>query len=459
VKARIANKTLVFIGYDFEDDNIKMIIDRITTALGPNRKQIFLIAPGLRQHKISYLESFRIQYLDSKGETFLEKLIRNIKDNITTDFGKHWINAEMYREFCQSHGIAINLRSNGPHFDIQSIEAITKQFQEKISLSIKDGEKARSVYELFKGIKTGNITLENDVIGAFKVWLNDVNIIDENAQYQVILSSKPFKEGIVNLVFNDGAEFEDITYQVFRTKDALTIICSFKNGRFTITAKFDHLEKSSDSVTANFTFERPETFRNVNDAISCLQLAVRIAQGKQCLAYFDGSLKAQTLPSRSTKFSMGALKSTLAFYEDLKKVERSYHLRFLNFGDFTKEDANNAYAAAMYAGGVINDLDWKGELKFEINESMSLELLEKMEEGNTLRAESQQKEQISILGQNADLGYQVIEGIDLYILNKEDIKNGTTMTARVKSKSEKVKVHFDPELGKYSTAIRSAKPK
>ena len=156
---------------------------------------------------------------------------------------------------------------------------------------------------------------------------------------------------------------------------------------------------------------------------------------------------------------MVSLQSTLDFYEDLKRVERSYHLRFLNFSDYTKEDADNAYAAAIYAGGAINNLDWKGELKFEINESMSLELLERMEAGNILRAESQQNEQISILGQSIELGYQVIEGTDLYVLNKEEIKNGTTMTARVKSKSGKVKVHFDPELGKFSSSIRAQKPK
>ena len=51
IRERLATNSVLFLGYNLEDPNISVIFDRITDSLGENRKEVFLVAPKLLQHK------------------------------------------------------------------------------------------------------------------------------------------------------------------------------------------------------------------------------------------------------------------------------------------------------------------------------------------------------------------------------------------------------------------------
>lgn len=77
---------------------------------------------------------------------------------------------------------------------------------------------------------------------------------------------------------------------------------------------------------------------------------------------------------------------------------------------------------------------------------MPLQLIQVIDQGATLMAVAQIKDIVTIYGVAIDLGYQVIEGTDLYIVNASEVESGESKVALVKSKSSKLKIYYRSTL-------------
>lgn len=73
IRERLATKAVLFLGYNLEDPNVSVIFDRITDSLGENRKECFLVAPKLPQHKANNLIKKGIHYIDSTAEEIISE--------------------------------------------------------------------------------------------------------------------------------------------------------------------------------------------------------------------------------------------------------------------------------------------------------------------------------------------------------------------------------------------------
>lgn len=78
IKSLIAEKTILFVGYSLDDQNIDYLIDNVITKLGDNMKESFLVTPNLPQHKINALSRKKVQYIQMTGE----ELVKTIHDEI-----------------------------------------------------------------------------------------------------------------------------------------------------------------------------------------------------------------------------------------------------------------------------------------------------------------------------------------------------------------------------------------
>ena len=99
IKDRISNNAVIFIGYDLEDENVRLILQKIFEILGPNRKEQFLLAPGFKQHKISYLNQLGIQYIDMKGEVFVKKFTRTLNSKSQPILSNGYVSSDTLRKF------------------------------------------------------------------------------------------------------------------------------------------------------------------------------------------------------------------------------------------------------------------------------------------------------------------------------------------------------------------------
>jgi hypothetical protein len=447
IKERIAHKAIVFIGYDFEDENVKMILNKVNEVLGSYQKEVFLIAPDFKKHKSFYLTQFNIQYLNMKGEVFVEKLYQDIKENITSDFSKGYPNPETLRKFFFKNDLEVDLKTLNDRYDLSSIRALKENIEHKINIKFKDQSLEDSFGEFVSGKKFGELVLDAGALQELKVLLNDINIIDGDiSNYRLVLKSKPGKEGVVNVVFDNNSEFEDVHYQVFRSRQMGEIVASYKASDFI----FQISKKKGDDKdpAVNFKFHLREDFRNVNDAIQTFKLCLNLVNGIRFTIYSQENEKNFSLQPVPILGYQEKFESNVDFFEALKKIERLYKVRFSNIGDYTKDDFNNVYKAIEFADGGVYVQQWDDEISFDLNKGTPLELLMKIEEGAIFTRESQEIEELNIYNQTIVLGYEVIEFFDLYIVNLSEVKNKMTTLVRLKSKSNEVKVKYVKSLHK-----------
>lgn len=449
VKERISCKSVVFIGYDLEDENVKIILKDITDALGANRKEIFLIAPNLSTHKVNYLASMGIQYLNFKGEVFVEKLLENIKDRISDDFSKGYLSADTLRKFFTKNGLSVELKTINDKFSIQSVEGLHQTPTGNLTLNFKkDNEFMKSFREFAAGKRFGRVVMDESNLEKFSMKLNDVNILeDELSNYQIILYAAPQQKGTATIIFNDGSEFENIKYELFQSKELTELKATYRKSTFAFTFDRRNIHSFSNAVTANFTFTQSDCFDNVNDAIAVHKLAINLSKGRPMTLYISGQDKGYPLTPQETNFPiLESLEARLDFFLTLKQVEQLYQVRFTKLGDYSKEDFHHTYQAVKMANGGVHIQHWDEELSWDLNKGTYSGLISKIQEGGHLVVKSQKLEELNIYQQNITLGYMIAEPQELYIVNLEQVMNKETSTLKVRSKSKTIKIFYKKKL-------------
>ncbi|PSL42369.1 SIR2-like protein [Chitinophaga niastensis] len=444
IKERISNKSIVFIGYDMEDDNISNMFKEITEALGTNRKEMFLIAPGLKQHKIDYLVRMGIQYLNFKGEPFVEKLYDNIKDRISTDFSNGDVSVETLGKFFAKNDLAVDLKTVGDRFKISSVKSLRDLSNGRLKLQFKnDKQFIKSFYEFIHEKKLGQLCIEGNQLESFKLLLNDVNIITDNlGDYQLQIRSIPKREGTVSLLFEDGSEFENVEYKLYTTQNSLEIISSFKNCTYTLQACVNVLADEDETINATFKFTQSPAFNNVNDAIASYKLCLNLAKGNAVTVFLPNVSNGILLKPRNSNFPTDSLESNIAFFECLKKIEKLYNVRFINIGEYSSEEFDNAFKLVQFANEGHYVQDWDEELEWEIIKDSPLDLLLTIQKGAQFEAESTKLEQIKLFDKEITLGYLILEPLDLYIVNLTEVINKETSIVKIRSKSKKIKLRY-----------------
>jgi hypothetical protein len=441
----MSHKHVLFIGYDLEDENIKNIMRQVSDSLGENQKKMYLVAPDFKAHKVTYLANLGIEYFNFKGEAFVEKLYANIKECITDDFSKGYLSADTLRKFFENNSLNVELKAFNNKFNITSVNGLG-DVQPKLSIKFKN-EKPESFQSILDGRKFGGLQIDGSQLEQLKVHLNQINIVGNNIDdYRIRIESKAKREGKVNAVFEDSSEYEDIDYKLFTSDKILEIKVSYKNVEYTSQVKTDELEASNQAVTGSLTYNQVKPFANVNDAIKVTELGLHIAKEHGVILYFDGQSKGIPFILGPVKLPIEVIESNLAFFQSLKIVEKYYKVRFTNFDDFSEEVFDNVYKASAFAEKREHIQYWDEELTFDTQNGTPLELLLKVDEGAQLVVGSTEREELDIYDQRILLGYQVMEPLDLFIANLDNLKTGATTKAILKSKTKKIRIHFEETL-------------
>jgi len=438
---RISNKVIVFIGYGFEDDNIKNIIEKISQILKTDRKEIFLIAPKYPPQKVAHLNQKGIQYIDMKGEVFIEKLYKNIKENIVADFDKGLVNPETFRKFMQKNGLSIDLKSDNDRYKLKSINSLDGQLNGIINLKLKNDKKFITNFsDLITGKKFGEIEINHKVLHDFKFVANDINLIGGDFKnYKLILTSKPVKVGLIDIVFEDGFEFSDIHYKINRSEKAIEVIATFKNSELIFQLDLN----SKEELFTNFKYDQKGSFEKINEALQIYNLLKKICTGISFTIYPKDQSESFNLSPQAIKSNLDNIETNILYFEALKNIEEVYKFRFRNINFPTNTDLENTEMALEFAKGESITIDWKDELEFDLAKGANLEdLLKVHQEGIPILAQEQQKTEIQIHGHTISLGYKNVKFLLPNIVNYAEVVSKETSRVKIKSKIGKMEVSF-----------------
>ncbi|HEY4197366.1 MAG TPA: SIR2 family protein, partial [Mucilaginibacter sp.] len=123
----IATKTILFLGYGYEDPNVWAIFERVYEHIGDKRKAAYFIGPNVDAVKVSYLEAKGIEYMNRTGGDFLSALMKHIEDHIFSDIEQRWVSSETFWKFTRSRNLEVPLRDSTSGLRVVSINGMDGQ--------------------------------------------------------------------------------------------------------------------------------------------------------------------------------------------------------------------------------------------------------------------------------------------------------------------------------------------
>lgn len=92
IKSLISKYSILFIGYSFEDSNIKSIFEYILKRLGSMHKDCYLVTRNLSDHKQRHLlEKYSIHYISMSAEEAISNIQKEVEKNLIIDAGNGYI--------------------------------------------------------------------------------------------------------------------------------------------------------------------------------------------------------------------------------------------------------------------------------------------------------------------------------------------------------------------------------
>jgi len=423
ITERIAHRSIVFIGYDVEDPNVLNLLEKIWDALGENRKDAFLIAPGQKRHKIQRLSSMGIQYIDSIGELFIGKLYNDIKQNIFADYDKKLVRIETFTKFLFKNNIACDFKALGDELTVASIKGTEGPMKGQLNLSFKDKTSPNQFFRFINGEDFGGrLEFDENHLENLRIMSSGINLLGDASDFKISFMSRPVIEGLADVIFDDGFEFQELSYEIFTSPRKIQVKASYKK----MVVKITHINTANQNQ-ADLEIDMGDYFENSLDALNVCKLLHRFTSGVALTIFpHNNELKHRMTPAPNLPMA-GGIKQSLDFYELLKKVETGYKMRFRNIGYPNKEicDACNLALTALNEQG--GEFKCDGTLEFEMDETFDVgPLIRLHNEHDSIKISQLKPEIIEIFGQQIDLGYKTTEFKNISIVNLEDILNKKT---------------------------------
>jgi NAD-dependent SIR2 family protein deacetylase len=441
IKERLVTNNIVFFGYNLEDINISAIFDKITEILGPDRKEAFLIAPKLPQHKVVYLLSKGIQYLDMTGEEFISELIENIKGHIIEDLEKDRTSADTFREFLTNINVLPSLKTENNRFLVQSLNGVDGKIEGKFDFTvINDPELIKNLSDYFSGKRFGDLEISKDKLLKANMSFGGLRLPFEKGVSRLQLKSIPRKKGVIDIRFENGFEITNVLAEAYGSPSLIEIHLTLKSA----VIKFSLEIKDSFPNKTSFNYTHNDICRRVQDEIELFTFLKNLADGKRFKVFFEtGSVFSNALSK--SKLLVDTADSHLEYFLNLRAIENYYDIHFTNIEYSTIDQAsfNRTVAIIKAHNKETIEYDWDDELSWEINSDTVISDLKQIHNGNvSLFGFENTETEVELHGHKIKIGYRRTEIPEPEIINLQSIIEKKERIVHVKSKIKKLKIFY-----------------
>lgn len=444
IKERLSTNSVLFLGYNIEDYNVSAIFERITEALGNNRKECFLVAPNMPIHKANYLNNKGIHYIDSSAEVLVKELIDDLKENIISDFENGTISAETFRIFLTNLGLKTELISEQKSFKVKTINGIEGKVEGCLNLTLKNDKEFIDEFKKFAtGEKFGSLKIPSDKLVHADIRYGGLKFPNNEQIIEFQLKSKPRVETTFDIVFDNGFELTNLLLTLFSSKKLIELHVESDSAVLIIKI----IPNIGKKMNLNIDYKHKDICKNVKSEIEFYTLLSNLAQGNHFTVHEKSGIKLSASLS-----GIGSLVEHadyfLKYFKNLKTIEQYYNIRFKNFSyneinDTTVEDAE--IIKSVIENKTI-EYDWEDTLNMTLEENFTddaiAQFIEAEAKNSPLASFHQEAEIIKIHGHEINIGYQKAEFQDIYITNLESLIKREDNVVRIKSRTKKINISY-----------------
>lgn len=453
IRERLATKAVLFLGYNLEDPNISVIFDRITDSLGDNRKEVFLVAPNLPQHKINNLIKKNIHYINSTAEEIISELLLHLKEHIISDIENGKTSADTFRKFLANIDLLPDLKADNDNYRVTSLKGTKEDIHGEANFTFKnEAEFLKELNDFTKGRKFGTFEIPEDKILNADFWYGGVKFPDSEGILKLEFKSNPTLETKIDIRFDDGFEYTDTPIKLYGSQNLIEIHLEIENAEIVVKVGLETLPE----LKVNMNYKHKDVCRNVKSEIELFYLLMKLSEGRNFTVFPEkGNPISKAFPKSTELFEQATY--FYYYFTNLKKIENHHNVRFSNIPiDSVNDETMKTveYIVAVFEEEYL-DLDWDDELTMTLVDDYSDEVIEQFENVNNVSApvvaHHKVEEIVELHGNKINLGYKKVEFIDTYVTNIEEIRKREDNIVRMKSRSKKMHLTYTKDLTNENT--------
>ena len=391
VENEFLTKNILFIGYSLEDDNILEIIKTISNNIGRNQKQMFLIAPGIKDNKKMQLKKMNVEYFDTIASEFLTLLSKELAENVSDDFRHKKLSPTTYARYCHLHKYEpmVTITESGDN-RIDGIKPTEdNDIEHKINFTISTDDK--KMIDSMDFVKYGELIKNSPYKDVPCIRFSGEKLLRCSHLVNGVVLNKDIKEIIVgpaeqkiSLQFRimDSDFFEVVNASCFKLNNETLLIyadCHI----FTITFNVTLMEDKKWNI--NFRFDFKKTYTDNDLAIKWIEFPIAFFTNKEIAIpgllgdSFTFSKTGKELPHHNfIEFK--------EYYKNIKYIECETGKKFSKYNECTEDSYNISKRVVAYLKHecIIEQCDNKSGFSFSATDIQYSEFNQKVKVNETV---------------------------------------------------------------------------
>lgn len=402
VKNELATKSILFLGYGYNDGNIDAILSYIDKNVR-NRKKFFLISKDIPKYKQNELTAKGIVFFEKDILSFLQELIIRFDNTVIDDYNRGLISHETLSNYTKHALVPVVEGNRFIYGKPQPNVPVTFHFT-------SDSTTYSQIMDMdhFDPIEITNVIDYKYAIGGITIPLGRVT--------SILISRNPNDEFRTSIFFPDtDFEIADVLTKRYDGKTAMRLTYELAGGVIT-------LEVNKSTLPNNGKFNvMPKDGISIKDEIEILTLMKQLVEGNVFRLTTDEGVNITCQkPLRLEHTYVKDFLQRLEHLEKLRCIEKYYGITFRIPIQLTPQNLNNA--TVIYRnikGNLIEDTENDIYVRFDKTSKEKGHSLIRYDDDDFVFID---KEHVvaNLYGKTIDLGYRMFKAIKPQYTEKGD---------------------------------------
>jgi len=337
IMSEMAMKTVVFVGYGVEDNNILNLLECIVNKVGKQPKKMYIICPSVGITQGKRLNQLGIKHISGSGEEFVAETIQEIKDNFGFDKENNVCSQDTLSLFGLMNGVCFSLENTGDHTSITGMKAKSGNLLHQLHFNTKSPDILSNTFtqtttELIKGFNVPYKSLNAEELKSFEHRVNGIRVNGQSDYSKVLIGPA---------ITEDKVIFQSVKGH-FRLSHLIRRYGTGQEAHFCIDGEICLIEyiltvpqEKGKPISGKINITLKESFKNLDEAIKWADLLIAMVDNDDFVISFPSvSLPAIPFPNNGISEIYHDIK---AYFENIREIEQVGNFMFDEYESYSPD--------------------------------------------------------------------------------------------------------------------------